>query len=80
MPLLGAARSLPGEMVGVAAVADFGGTQAKRGLAAYGPDGSLLRLEVLPMRNIAVLNAPGKTAELAACMVETLAETLAPHP
>ena len=76
LPLLGAARSLPGEMAEVAAVADFGGTQAKRGLAAYGPDGSLQSLEVLPSRSVAALNAPGKTAELAACMVETLAETL----
>jgi hypothetical protein len=84
LPLLGAARSLVLRSGGlapvIAAVADFGGTQAKRGLAVYGLDGSLLRLEVYPSRHVAALIAPGKTAELAACMVETLAETIRKFP
>jgi hypothetical protein len=90
LPLIGAARSLsyPAGVAAekavaaavaagaVAAVADFGGTQAKRGLAAYAVDGSLQRLEVFTSRSLAALNAPGKTVDLAAAMVAILAETL----
>lgn len=80
LPLLGVARSLPGEMAGIAAVADFGGTQAKRGLAAFSPDGSLRGLEILPSRWVSDLNAPGRTAELAAEMVAILVETICTVP
>jgi hypothetical protein len=80
LPLIGAARSLPlkwgGKSVAIAVVADFGGTQAKRGLVTYAADGSLQCLEVFPSRSVANLNASGKTKELAAAMVVMLADSL----
>jgi hypothetical protein len=76
LPLIGAARSLAGITVGVAAVADFGGTRAKRGLAFYDLDGNLQHMKVLPTCGVAALNASGKTAALAEEMVALLAETL----
>jgi hypothetical protein len=79
LPLIGAARSLShpaGGAAAVAAVADFGGTRAKCGLAFYEPVGWLQHLDVLPSVSVATLNAAGKTTELAEKMVAILAETL----
>jgi hypothetical protein len=83
LPLIGAARSLLAKMAGieivasaVAAVADFGGTRAKRGVAFYDREGKLEHMQVLPSRGVAALNASGKTVDLAEEMVAILAETL----
>lgn len=80
LPLIGAARSLPTGEGSLAVVADFGGTHAKRGLALFNGAGSLLRLNVLPPHLTSSLNAPGKTAQLAARMVAILAETVQAAP
>ena len=82
LPLIGAARHAPdGIEVGgtppqCMVVADFGGSRAKRGIAFYGPDGTLCRLRLLPSRDIEALTGPGKTAELAGAMASLIGETI----
>lgn len=76
LPLTGAARSiLPGEWQ-AAALADFGGSFAKRALAWYTEDGSLRSLQILPEVPIAHLTLEGKSAELAQAMTGILADTI----
>ncbi len=75
LPLIGAARSIPPGSWRAAAVADFGGTWAKRGLAFFGADGVLEALRLLPPVSIAAFTRPGKTGQLAAAMAGILAET-----
>jgi hypothetical protein len=75
LPTIGAARSVPLSGYGAAVVFDFGGTQAKRGIAAYDRGGTLCRLHVLPPRDIAHLIRAGRTTELGAAMVAIMAET-----
>ncbi len=76
LPLIGAARRLPPGEGRVSAVADFGSTWAKRGLAYYGASGALERVVVLPPAKAAPWLAPGDAARLAAEMVAFLADTL----
>ena len=76
LPLIGAARSIPPGIWQAAAVADFGGTWAKRGLAFYGSNGALEALRILPPVSIATLTVPGKTVPLAAAMTAILADTV----
>lgn len=77
LPLIGAARSLPrASLQSFALVADFGGSRAKRGLAAYDASGSLSSLRVLPPLSTAGLTGAGRTAELAAAICEILGDTL----
>jgi hypothetical protein len=76
LALIGAARSVPPGPYRAAAVADFGGTHGKRGLAFYDPDGALERLRVLPPLATHALSGPGQAGDLAAAIVAGLAETI----
>ena len=76
LPLIGAACSIPPGDWQAAAVADFGSTRAKRGLAWYAPDGALQRLQVLPTVSIEAFTVQGQTEPLAEVMAESLAEML----
>jgi hypothetical protein len=75
LPLIGAARSLPGGDVAarLAVVADFGGTRGKSGVACYDSQGRLSRLLALPPRSMAALVAAGDVAGTAAMMVAVMA-------
>ena len=76
LPLTGAARSiLPGGWQ-AAALADFGGSFAKRALARYTEDGALRSLRILREVSIAHLTLEGKSAELAQAMTGILADTI----
>jgi hypothetical protein len=75
LALIGAARNLPVGMRGTAVVADFGGTRAKRGLAALDAENALQSLHVLPTRDITAL-VQGVPEELAEAMVDLIVETL----
>ena len=75
-PLIGAARTVPPGSWQVAALADFGGTFAKRGLAFYSEDGSVRSLQVLPAVPIGHLTLEGKSAQLAQAMTDILADTI----
>lgn len=76
LPLIGVARSIAPGSWRTAAVADFGGTWAKCGLAFFGADGVLEALRILPPVSIAAFTSPGKTSQLAAAMAAILAETV----
>jgi hypothetical protein len=76
LPLVGAARSIPPGDWQVAAVADFGGSLAKRALARYAADGALSRLQVLPPVPIAHLTLEGKTPDLAQAMIDLMADAI----
>jgi hypothetical protein len=76
LPVIGAARCVPICGDDAAAVFDFGGSQAKRGIAVYDRRGALCRLRVLPSRDISHLTQGGRTAELGAEMVAIIAETM----
>ena len=76
LPLIGAARGVGAGAWQAAAVADFGGTRAKRGVAYYTSHGALQRLRILPPVTIAGLTSQGKTAELAEEMIAIMAETI----
>ena len=76
LPLIGAARTVAPGSWQAAALADFGGTFAKRGLAFYAGDGSVRSLQVLPAVPIGHLTLEGKSAELAQAMTGILAETI----
>jgi hypothetical protein len=80
LPLSGAARSIsPGDWQ-VAAVADFGGTHAKSGLAFYNEAGALLRLRVLPQVSTGGLSDPGQAGALAQAIVAVLADAIRRAP
>jgi hypothetical protein len=76
LPIIGAARCVPPSDHSAAVVFDFGGSKAKRGIAAYDHRGALCRLRVLPPRDIGHLTQAGKTAELGATMAAIVAETI----
>jgi hypothetical protein len=71
LPLLGAARSVPGKPR-AAVVADFGSSRAKTGLAVYDQDGCISGLNTYPAIDIHELTAQEKTIELAEAMVEII--------
>ena len=76
LPLIGAARTIPPGNWRAAALADFGGSFAKRALAGYGEDGALHSLQVLPAVSIAYLTLEGQSAGLAQAMISILADTI----
>jgi hypothetical protein len=82
LPVIGAARSVPSSDHGAAAVFDFGGTRAKRGIAFFDAvnsncrSGALCRLRVLPPRDLGKLTWEGRTAELGATIVAIMADTI----
>jgi hypothetical protein len=76
LPLIGAARSVPLSGHSAAVVFDFGGSRAKRGIAAYDGSGALCRLHALPPRDVGHLTQAGKTAELGEAMVAIIVETM----
>ncbi len=76
LPLVGAARSLPGGDGRAAIVADFGSTWAKRGLGYYQASGELEKLLVFPPVLIAGQTEHGKASQLAQAMVAILADTI----
>lgn len=76
LPLIGAARSIGPDAPGPVIVVDFGGTQAKRGVAFFDEAQALHKLRVLPSQSLETLMEPGQTAELAAAMVRIIVETI----
>jgi hypothetical protein len=76
LPLIGLARRLPLGRGQVAALADFGSSRAKRGLAYFDEGGALTRLRILPPVLIDQVTGPGKTEEFAEAIISGLAETI----